>query len=59
MHITPDHIVLWRWGLFHLNATIVYTWVLIILLTRCPRGCSHTTSPDPIDRARAGRTPSK
>jgi F-type H+-transporting ATPase subunit a len=33
MHLTPDHIVFFRRGLFHLNATIVYTWVLIVLLT--------------------------
>ncbi|MGD1069738.1 MAG: F0F1 ATP synthase subunit A [Bryobacteraceae bacterium] len=33
MHLTPDHIVLFQWGMFQLNATIVYTWILIILLT--------------------------
>lgn len=32
MEITPDHLVLLRWGLFNLNATIVYTWALMVLL---------------------------
>jgi F-type H+-transporting ATPase subunit a len=33
MHLTPDQIVFFRWGVLHLNATIVFTWVLIALLT--------------------------
>lgn len=33
MHLTPDQIVLWRWGFAHLNATLVYTWVVMLLLT--------------------------
>lgn len=33
MHITPDHVVLWRWGFVHLNETILYTWIVMILLT--------------------------
>ena len=33
MHLTPDHIVFFRWGVVHLNATIVCTWSLIALLT--------------------------
>jgi F-type H+-transporting ATPase subunit a len=32
LEITPDHLVLFHWGLFHLNATIVYTWALMLLL---------------------------
>lgn len=32
MEITPDHLVLFRWGLLHLNATIAYTWALMLLL---------------------------
>jgi len=32
MEITPDHLVLWRWGFVHLNATIVYTWAVMLLL---------------------------
>ncbi|HWE49974.1 MAG TPA: F0F1 ATP synthase subunit A [Bryobacteraceae bacterium] len=32
MHITPDQIVLWRWGFVHLNATILCTWIVMALL---------------------------
>lgn len=32
MHITPDHLVLFRWGFAHLNATLVYTWAVMLLL---------------------------
>lgn len=32
MEITPDHLVLFRYGFVHLNATIVYTWALMLLL---------------------------
>jgi len=33
MPITPDHDLYWQWGFAHLNATIVYTWVVMVLLT--------------------------
>ena len=33
MTISPDDIVFWQWGMFSLNATIVYTWVVMALLT--------------------------
>jgi F-type H+-transporting ATPase subunit a len=33
MHLTPDQIVFFRWGVVHLNATILCTWILIALLT--------------------------
>lgn len=32
MTISPDSIVYWQWGLFTLNATLVYTWVVMLLL---------------------------
>lgn len=32
MTINPDNIVLWHWGGFPLNATIVFTWVVMALL---------------------------
>ena len=32
MEITPDHLVLLHWGFVHLNATIVYTWAVMLLL---------------------------
>ncbi len=33
MHLTPDQIVYWQSGFFKLNATIVFTWVLMVVLT--------------------------
>lgn len=33
MEISPDQIVLWQIGPFALNATIVFTWVVIAILT--------------------------
>lgn len=35
MHLTPDEIVYWHYGFIELNATIVFTWGLMILLTAC------------------------
>ena len=47
MHLTPDQMVLFRWGLLHLNATIVYTWILIALLTTFSRVVTrHLAAPD-------------
>jgi len=31
--ISPDTVVFWQWGAFALNATIVFTWVVMLLLT--------------------------
>ena len=33
MTISPDSIVLWQWGPLHLNATVVFTWLVMALLT--------------------------
>jgi len=33
MTISPDDVVFWQWGMISLNATIVYTWVVMALLT--------------------------
>jgi F-type H+-transporting ATPase subunit a len=33
MQISPDSIVYWQWGPITLNATIVFTWVVMLLLT--------------------------
>lgn len=32
MDISPDSIILWQWGLIKLNATLVFTWVIMFLL---------------------------
>lgn len=33
MTISPDDMIIWQWGAFHLNATIVFTWLVMVLLT--------------------------
>jgi F-type H+-transporting ATPase subunit a len=33
VEISPDAIVLWRWGVVHLNVTIVFTWLVMAILT--------------------------
>ena len=32
MHLSPDEIIFWQFGFFKLNATIVYTWLLMLIL---------------------------
>lgn len=32
MHLSPDTVILWQYGFFKLNATIVYTWGLMAVL---------------------------
>ena len=32
MQLSPDNIVFWQYGFFKLNATIVYTWALMLVL---------------------------
>jgi F-type H+-transporting ATPase subunit a len=31
--ITPDAVVLWKWKFIVLNATILYTWILMVIMT--------------------------
>lgn len=32
MRLSPDQLVYWQWGFFKLNATIVFTWALMLVL---------------------------
>lgn len=32
MEISPDNIIFWQWGFFKLNATIVFTWLVMLIL---------------------------
>jgi F-type H+-transporting ATPase subunit a len=32
MEITPDHIIFWQWNFFKLNATIIFTWLVMAIL---------------------------
>jgi len=33
MHISPDNILIWQWQAFQLNATLLFTWLNMLLLT--------------------------
>ena len=33
MTISPDDIIFWQWEMFSLNATIVFTWLVMAVLT--------------------------
>ncbi len=33
MHLSPDALVFWQYSFIHLNATIAYTWGLMLILT--------------------------
>jgi len=47
MHLTPDHIVVARWGFAHINATILCTWILMGLLVICSRLLTrHLAGPE-------------
>ncbi len=37
MHLSPDELIFWQLGFFKLNATIVYTWGLMAVLTIAAR----------------------
>ena len=32
MELNPDHLMLWQWGVVHLNATLLYTWLVMAIL---------------------------
>ena len=32
MHLSPDEIIFWQYGFVKLNATILYTWLVMLLL---------------------------
>jgi F-type H+-transporting ATPase subunit a len=33
MHISPDEVIWWQFGFFSLNNTILYTWIVMAILT--------------------------
>lgn len=41
MEITPDHLILFHWGFLQLNATIVYTWAVMLLLVAAAWLATH------------------
>ena len=32
MHLSPDQMIFWQYGVFKLNATIAFTWALMLVL---------------------------
>lgn len=46
MHLSPDEIIFWQLGLFKLNATIVYTWALMLVLVLGSRLITAKLSSD-------------
>ena len=45
MHLSPDDIVFWQHGVFKLNATIVFTWGLMLLLVVGSKLVTRNLSP--------------
>mgnify|MGYP001363610182 CR=1 FL=1 len=46
MDITPDSIVIWQWGPLALNATILFTWLVMALLVLVSRLITRNLSSD-------------
>ncbi|MCU1742016.1 MULTISPECIES: F0F1 ATP synthase subunit A [Pseudomonas] len=51
MHLSPDDIVLWQYGLFKINATIAFTWGLMLVLTLGSHLVTRRLSKD-LERSR-------
>src|ERR1035438_3172385 len=46
MHLSPDQIIFWQHGFLKLNATIVFTWALMLLLAAGSRLVTRKLSID-------------
>lgn len=46
MHLSPDEIIFWQFGFFKLNATIAYTWALMLVLVVGSRLITRQLSTD-------------
>ena len=51
MHLSPDQIVFWQYGFFTLNATILFTWALMLVLAGGSRLITRTLSTG-LERSR-------
>jgi len=51
MRLTPDEMIFWQYGLFKLNATIVFTWGLMLMLVLGSKLATRRLSMD-LERAR-------
>jgi F-type H+-transporting ATPase subunit a len=46
MHLSPDERIFWQYGFLKLNATLVFTWVLMLLMTLGSKLITHKLSKD-------------
>ena len=51
MHLSPDQVIFWQHGFITLNATIVFTWALMIVLAGGSRLITRKLSTG-IERSR-------
>ena len=51
MHLSPDQIIFWQYGFIKLNATIVFTWGLMLVLVLGSNLITHNLSTD-LQRSR-------
>jgi F-type H+-transporting ATPase subunit a len=51
LHLSPDQVIFWQHGFIKLNATIVFTWALMLLLTGGSRFITRKLSTG-LDRSR-------
>ena len=52
MPITPDQTIYWQWGFAHLNATILYTWIAMLLLTVVAWHVTHRLDSTGLHRSK-------
>lgn len=48
MHLTPDAIVLFQWGFFKINATMMYTWAVMAILVVSSWVITRNLKPGPL-----------
>ncbi|CAN5769439.1 F0F1 ATP synthase subunit A [soil metagenome] len=46
MHLSPDEIIIWQYGFVKLNATIVFTWALMLMMVIGSALITHPLSKD-------------
>ena len=54
MHLTPDDVIFWQYGFVKLNATIAFTWALMLVMAVGAKLITRKPVHRP-QNARAGR----
>lgn len=52
MHLSPDDVIYWRHGVFKINATIAYTWVVMAVLALGAKAVTRRLTLHPLQRSR-------